>query len=124
MFRLTTRGIPEAQGYLERATRGCASIGALRLKLQTTKPYAWGIETGYRRDGRLARSAGGAYMLRDSWRQIAPEVGRGLANAIPASESGVAVTEARFGARWLSLARSMTPVKTGALRASINLTNR
>ena len=124
MFRLTSRGFEDAQGALVRYTRGCAAVGQLRLKLQTGVQYAWGIETGYHRTGRLARRAGGAFYMRDSWRDTEPEVTRELARAIPQGDAGVLAVQHMLGPRWLMRAKARTPVKTGTLQGSIEIAYR
>jgi hypothetical protein len=118
MFRLTFKGFPDAERKLTYYLRGSGSIGTIRLRLQTGKPYAFGIETGRTRSGRMARRAGGAYMFRDAWRSIQPQIGRAYAQAVPNGDGAVNAVTHQFGARLLAGARARTPVVSGALRAS------
>jgi hypothetical protein len=96
--------------------------GAARLSWASEVPYAYGIETGRHRGGRLARRAGGAYMMKRG----AEEALRGFVDELKqeiriGSRAGVDQTFLRLGRRGISTIRTRTPVLTGRLAGSIHM---
>lgn len=119
-LRITILGKPEAEAALRQLHAGIDALDGLTVRVGTAVVYAWGIEFGRRRDGRLARRAGGAFMLTRALQQVKPEITPVLAKALPA---GAAATERALlgiGFRAEALAKAATPVQTGNLRRSLH----
>ena len=54
------KGMDDAQEQLERIERGSKAMQKTKVFVGSWAPYAYGIETGRHKNGRLARRAGGA----------------------------------------------------------------
>lgn len=67
-------GHGEAVRYLKSLRDSTAAVGRTRIGVGSAKAYAFGIETGWRRSGRLARRAGGAFMLRGGVAEVRPRI--------------------------------------------------
>ena len=108
----------EAVGALNKLKDAVRSVKSTRLG--SDLPYAYGIEYGRHRGGRLARRAGGAYYLHAGAEQItgeAPKLARALGK-------GPAATKAEYQEileRGLDVARRRTPVRTGRLSRSLRI---
>lgn len=116
--RIESRAALRALGDL---AAGCRAAGGARTGVGSDLPYAFGIETGYRRSGRLARRAGGAWMLRDAKAAMLPQIEPVLAAALP---HGAAATDGAFrrlGGLLVALVQAGTPVVSGRLRDSMRV---
>lgn len=119
MFKVTLDST-EAERAIAEMEAAVRAVDALRLDIGSTLPYAFGIETGRRRDGRLARRAGGARMVERGIAQAGPTLEAWVAEGIPYGPQGVNNAVRRWG-RLVALpaVRSFTPVVSGALRRSM-----
>ena len=113
-----------AEAALRDMEAGCRAVGALTLDAGSDLPYAFGIETGRHRGGRLARRAGGAHMIQQGVEQMGPTLESWVAEGIAYGPQGVnnAVRRIRYPMR--AAIQALTPVVTGALRASITVVPR
>jgi hypothetical protein len=119
MYTITVSA-DEAQRSLRRVADGATAAGRLHAKVGSALPYAYGIETGRHRSGRLARRRGGVWYLRNSFnanqRFIAERVSKALIDGPTAVSHAfrTAVGHIESGAR------DRVVVKTGRLRSSIH----
>lgn len=124
MFRVEVDS-KEAQRAIAEMEAARRAVGALGLDAGSDLPYAFGIETGRRRDGRLARRAGGAHMVERGIAQAGPTLETWVAEGIPYGPGGVNNAVKRWGRLVARPAiQSLTPVRTDALRASITVVPR
>lgn len=113
------KGTREGLEYMQQLRSAVGQYTGTVLRLEADKPYAYGIEFGRHRSGRLARKAGPAYYMRGAWQRVRP--GTGLLIALTLADGPVAVREAQreIGRRLVHEARDIVPVRSGALRESI-----
>lgn len=119
MAAVRIMGLNEAERYLRRLQGGAAASNAT-VRVGTAVVYAHGIEFGRRRNGRLARRAGGAFMLTGALESIQPRIKPALARALPEGQQAVRDALLRLGYQVEAAAKPRTPVKTGNLRRSIH----
>lgn len=121
---LTARivGLDVAERYLRQLQAGAAYAATIQSRIGAAAPYAWGIEFGRRRSGRLARRAGGALFLTNAWRAVWPTVTPTLAVALPGGEAAVARAVARLEREVVAGAAARVPVVSGNLRRSLYTT--
>lgn len=115
MIYLRVTGMRETQAALRTLQEGAARLGRTRILIGFSRVYAYGIEKGVDRSGRLRRKAGGAHMLEkgvDSIRKTLPE---DIRSAIA---TGGSVYDAvyRNALRAENVTKENTPVRTGTLR--------
>jgi len=113
------RGLRTALARLEQDRRRAAELRRSRVLIGSSLVYAFGIETGRTRSGRLARRAGGARMLGQALAGTRGEIAAALAAArrqglAPGREVLLALAY-----RILARAQRLTPVLTGTLRRSL-----
>lgn len=110
-----------AQAAIERAEQGARAVGAIRLGVGSDLVYAYGIEEGRHRGGRLARRAGGAHMIRRGLQEGGPRIAAYLGDAVPYGAGAVNTALAR-GVRieLIPAVRRLTPVRSGRLRRSMD----
>lgn len=114
-----------AEAALRDMEAACRAVGAMTLDAGSDLPYAFGIETGRHRGGRLARRAGGAHMIERGIERAGPTLETWVADGIPYGPQGVNNAVRRWGRLVAQPAiRALTPVVTGALRASITVVPR
>lgn len=115
----------EAQAAVARIADASRAVGAMRLEAGSGLVYAFGIETGFKRSGALARRAGGAFMFERGIAQAGPRLGVWVADGIPYGVQGVNAAIRRWGSLVARPAiRGFTPVLTGALRESVRVVPR
>lgn len=119
MITVKVTGVDTAQARLKILREGAARLGRTRILVGSSLKYAYGIETGRHRGGRLARKAGGAYMLKKGLAAIHGTLPRDIASAV---ETGGSVYDAVFknALRAQNVAMANTPVRTGSLRRSFH----
>lgn len=110
----TTRAIAQLRDGAGRFTGRMLAIGS-------ALPYAYGIETGRHRDGRLARRAGGAHYLAAGLATARTSAGTEITAALPKGAGAVNLAMGRLGRRAQQRAQGVVPVRTGALRNSIRV---
>jgi len=121
LLSVTLEGIGPAQAYLGTLRDGAATAGGARLFVFSNLPYAAGIETGRRRNGRVARRAGGAWMFRRGSQEALRGFDQELAQALPKGRTGVTQAYLSRGRRVVDAVRRLTPVRSGRLRGSVQM---
>jgi hypothetical protein len=115
----------EAQAALLEMDAAVRAVGAMTLDAGSALPYAFGIETGRKRSGALARRKGGAFMFERGIAQAGPTLETWVADGIPYGPQGVNNAIRRWGRIVARPAiQGFTPVLTGALRQSITVVPR
>jgi hypothetical protein len=116
---VTAKGLTQALKYLVEQESRARAFNHIRVLVGSNLVYAFGIEFGKTRSGRLARRAGGAFMLTNALKLIRPEIADIFARAGTAAfDFGMALY--KLGLRVQTLAMGETPVKTGSLRRSMH----
>jgi hypothetical protein len=102
-------------GTLEQAA---AEVGALRLVAGSPLPYAYGIETGRTRTGRVARRLGGAHMLRAGMEAASDTIESLVMAHLARPGRGGKAMEDGIRRTVLGEVQRRTPVRSGRLRDS------
>jgi hypothetical protein len=123
LIKIQVTGVTVAQRRLEAMREGAKKLGSTRILVGSNLKYAFGIEYGRHRGGRLARRAGGAGMLQKGLAAIEGSLPRDIAAAL---EAGGSVYDAVFrnALRVVDVTMANTPVKTGTLRRSFHVSTR
>jgi hypothetical protein len=121
MIVVQVDGVPKARATLAAVAGGCAAAAELALEIGSPLPYAYGIEYGRDRSGRLRRRAGPAYMLTSALDEATDRLGDRLAEALPRGASGTRAALIAQAGEIRDVAKGRTPVRTGRLRASIQV---
>jgi hypothetical protein len=109
----------KALRYLQQVRDTARRWGRSRTVVGSDLPYAFGIESGRTRRGRLARRAGGAYMMRQGLEDAKPRIRPLIVSGFEQGPSIVPLAEANIGRMVVASIRKYTPVgKTGNLRDS------
>ena len=118
-FGVIWHGVEEAQSFMAKLMSGGeAATGTIGVG--TTTVYAYGIEEGVTRGGKLARRAGGAHYLRRALETTAPKWPEALAKALPKGEQAVNAAQKALAEQMTANAKEYVPVKTGALQRSLH----
>lgn len=120
MLTVTISGVREARQYFATLKSGAEALGKLAVLVGFSKVYAFGQETGRYRSGRLARRAGGAWMLRSGLARVQPDIKREIVDAVEKGPSAVLSAGLRLGYRVEAIAKPLTPVRSGALRRDLH----
>lgn len=108
-----------ATRYLSSLADATAALGRMRLVAGSPVPYAYGIETGRTRSGRVARARGGARMVEHGMAETRRQIPRIVAQLLQRPTGGVAKdVEDAFRRTALGAIQSRTPVVFGRLRNS------
>lgn len=113
-------GLDDAEALLSRLEAGITVATSSSVTVGTAVVYSWGVEFGRRRSGRLARAAGGAFMLTRGLQSIAPKIAPTLADALPDGDKAVNKALLGLGLAVEAFAKSATPTRTGNLRRSLH----
>jgi hypothetical protein len=115
----------EAQAALREMDAAARAVGAMTLDAGSDLPYAFGIETGRKRSGALARRKGGAHMIEQGIARSGPQLEAWVADGIPYGVQGVNNAIRRWGRLVARPAiQALTPVLVGTLRTSITVVPR
>jgi hypothetical protein len=117
-------GIPVVKKLLGSIAAGAVRAQGPIISLSSSAPYAYGIETGRHRGGRLARRAGGAFMFRDGINAMRPRVGPVLGSAILKGPGAVISAKRQLQQQAIEEVRKRAPVRSGRLRASVRESGR
>lgn len=107
-----------AATYLGRLEDAAAQVGAQRLVAGSPLPYGGPIEIGFTRTGRVARRAGGAFMLRDGMNAATAKVESLVVAHLTAPGKGGKGLEDGIRRTVLGEVQARTPVRSGRLRDS------
>lgn len=113
-------GVERVSAYLKEIREGAETAGHETILVGSPLRYAFGIETGRHRGGRLARRAGGAYYLRDAFRAVQPRIRPALVAALPKGAQAVLQAMRKLGYDVEREAKERVPVRTGTLRRSLH----
>lgn len=108
----------KALKYLSQLRQTAQAWGRSRTVISSSEPYLFGIETGRHRGGRLARRAGGAFMMRDGLEEAKPRIGPLISDSFERGPSAVPLAEANIGRMVVAAVQRRTPVRSGNLRDS------
>jgi hypothetical protein len=108
----------KALRYLQQVRATAQRWGRSRIAIISDLPYTYGIETGRTRRGRIARLAGGAYMMRDGLDEVKPRIPPLIASGFERGPSNVPLAEANIGRMVVAAIQKRTPVRSGRLRGS------
>jgi hypothetical protein len=119
LISIRVEGITTANQRLETFQEGARRLGRMRILVGSNLKYAYGIEYGRRRGGRLARRAGGAFMLKKGLDSIQATLAADISRAIQQNGN---IYDAVFknALRAQDVTMANTPVKTGSLRRSFH----
>lgn len=70
MIKMQVIGLKDAQTMYAGLADACQRFGREKATVGSSLPYAYGIETGKTRSGRLARRAGGSWAVRDAQQDV------------------------------------------------------
>lgn len=87
-------------------------------------PYAYGIETGRRRDGRRARAAGGAFFMRKGVQDAYKAAPGIIGPAIPKGPAAVGQAKRKLRDYGIERIKAYTPVRSGNLRDNTRVLER
>jgi hypothetical protein len=113
-------GADGAIGYLAQLRDSCGRFVRLLPQVGSSLPYAYGIEEGHTRGGRLARKAGGAHYLSGAVDSVLPRAKTMIARELPGTAGGD-VASRILGEDIVGAAKQIVPVKSGRLRNSIRV---
>lgn len=112
-------GADQAGAYLKRLSEASRDVGQTRLTVGSPLVYSFGIETGRTRRGRVARRAGGAFMLHLGLAAAQRHLPALIARAIETGDRGAGKqVEDAIRRTVLGQVQRRTPVRTGRLRSS------
>jgi hypothetical protein len=113
------RGLQEGVQALHQLRDGAGRFNGPLLRVGSDLVYAWGIETGRTKGGRLARRAGPAHYLRGGLEREAPRLKATLAAALDDGVRAVDQAVDKAGKGVVEEAQRLVPVRSGRLRGSI-----
>lgn len=120
LYAIETVGLEEGVALLERLRTAAGQFTGSLLRVGTPLGYAWGIETGFRQGGGVARRAGGAYYLRGASQQVLTEtLGHRYAQALPQGPGAVRQVTTQTEQQLVVAAQGLVPVVSGRLQGSI-----
>jgi hypothetical protein len=110
------------------AVRGIAAAGKAVsgpiISLSSPLPYAGPVERGRTASGRWVRRAGPAHMFAEGIAAMRPRIGPALLAAIPGGAPAVQAAKRSLNQQAIEEVRRRTPVRSGALRASVQPSGR
>ena len=112
-------GLDKGVQALEQMRTAAGRFTGTMVRVGSPLVYAWGIETGRRRDGSIARRAGGARYLEGALHEIRPKIAPAVARALPDGPRAVDQALDKLGDEVVRRARGVVPVRSGRLRESI-----
>lgn len=122
LYGVSITGLEEAIQRVSGMAAAARVIGRLDIDVGSPLPYAYGIEFGRTRGGRLARRAGGAFYMRSAAEEVSHTAPNTIINAIEQGGTAAQDIERVLGTRIELAAQRYVPVRTGALQRSIRYT--
>jgi hypothetical protein len=114
----------DARKGLGQLLDGVKAVTSKPRQIGSDLPYAFGIETGRHRGGRLARRAGGAWMMQRGLAYLKAYYVDQVGPAIRKGAGPVKSAEAVLLRRTVETIRRGTPKRSGALAQSIHSVDR
>lgn len=118
-YQVRLTGYAQVLKALDEWTDALQYIQNRRLRIQSQLPYAYGIEHGHHRRGGLARAAGGAFFFRAARLRVKALAANELAAAAHRGPAAIERAWDELGVEGVRVARAIVPVRSGALRDSI-----
>ena len=112
-------GLTAVQNMVRQISASGAAWGRIKIRAGTPLVYGYGIETGVRKSGRLARRAGGAFMFRTGITEIKATIKPMLLAAVPQGASAIQSMAQTTALRMRMAIQGGTVVRSGNLRSSI-----
>jgi hypothetical protein len=110
-----------AVAALTRLARALEAMGATPVYVGSSLVYAYGIEHGRHRSGRLARRAGGAFYLTRALAAVRGELAGEVVRVLRVSGGDPRRLLLGLGYRVQAAAMPLVPVRTGTLRRSVHV---
>jgi len=123
-FGIRITGLVEALRAVDAVGEAGKQVNGPIATFASLLPYAYGIETGRHRGGRLARRAGGAYMFRRGIDEVKAQAPAILGPAILKGPASVGQAKRKLRDLGIERIRSYTPVRSGRLRTSVQVLER
>lgn len=114
-------GVQEAEAYLRKLQAGAVRIAGMSFRIGSDKPWAWGLEFGRRRNGELARRAGGTLALTGGLRSVQAEIPREVQAGLREGPDHLWRRLLGLAMRVRNYAAQHTPVITGETRRSMQI---
>jgi hypothetical protein len=112
-------GEREAQAYLAKLAASAQYAHRAVVSVGSPLAYAYGIETGRHRGGRLARRAGGVFYLQRAAESVQQALKRDIARALPGGPDDTLEALKKVGADVERKAKALVVRVTGTLQRSI-----
>lgn len=103
---------------LARLQVNIAGLDGASAQVGSDLPYSYGIVTGWKRNGQLARRAGGSFSLHQALDIVRPFIGPALMVSILLGKGRVVATLTALATQIRQETQQREVVKSGALRAS------
>lgn len=109
-------GLDAAKDFFDKVQAGVRAADGVEIRVQNAVPYAYGIITGFRRDGRVARRAGGSFSLSRGLEAMQSQIAPTLAFALPFGHNAVLSAFTLLGRALQNSVQEREVVKSGNLR--------
>lgn len=119
MASVALRGLDAGVQALKQVRDAAGRFQTPMLRVGSDLIYAWGIETGRTRGGRVARKAGPAHYLQGALQRVEPQLRAKYARALEEGPAAVDRATEQAGRDLVAAARSIVPVRSGRLKGSI-----
>jgi hypothetical protein len=117
---VTVVGARESAGLLRQFAAASRNADKAPVKVGSPLNYAYGIETGFtKKSHRLARKAGGAFMLTQALQHERPDIPKAVAKGLEDGPQGVLKALIRKGFDVERGAKAIVPVVSHTLQRSI-----
>lgn len=119
MIAVRLMGVRQAERFLRQVEGGIREAAGTSIQGGSPLPYFWGVHFGRKRNGQLARKAGGAFMFIRAYQAVGPSVPGIMGRAMAGGPERVRNAQRGITSRITFLARGWTPVRKGDLRGSL-----
>lgn len=119
MASVELRGLAAGVQALKQVRDAAGRFRTPMLRVGSDLVYAWGIETGRTRGGKVARKAGPANYLRGAQQRVEPTLRAKYAQAVEEGPAAVDRVNDEAGRALVAAARSIVPAVSGRLKGSI-----
>lgn len=121
MIETTLTGVDELQQLIGRLRESIDGLDGQSIAVATEIVYAYGIETGRYRSGRLARAVGGSFALTNAFAAHTADVGPALALALWLGKDAVRQSLVKIATDVQGGAATGSPRVSGTLAASFTV---
>lgn len=120
MMTVRFLGLRQADRMIRQLEAGIREAAGTSIQGGSPLPYFWGIHFGRKRNGQLARRAGGAFMFTRAYQAVGPSIPGIIGRATLGGPERVRNAQRGIASRITFLARGWTPVRSGDLRGSLH----